>query len=195
MANFFLFFFIRFRLDKLIFHFLNSGIGKDSKEKSFWAPVCFVEDPSLVVKKKSLDTLRKKQSVEEQIDSEEIFLCSSGTKTICSFFNQNKTYLWGHFESTEEKQESNLYFPQEVEKCNDFQIANLHSFSSQIVLSVRMQNLPSLKYSSFDPPIIQTGSVQALFDHLFEEPIDYNFQAQFLFTYPSFYIFLIFYFF
>lgn len=183
---------------------LGIGMGSDSKEKNTWCPLSFgnydMEELKKGNKRKTIDkkkgpptntssTNATRQSVfdEDMINAptEEVVLSSAGGKSIISFYNSNKTFIWGFFEYDGEKLGSDIIFPEEIKKFSDIQILNVFSFSNQIVLSIGIQNLPSLKFSSFDPPVVQRGTPQALVDYLFEDPIDYTYQTQFLLTYPS----------
>ena len=155
------------------------GVG-DRIDKESFVQVTLDKEKTPKFKKKSVTRLMDTKihsNERKSVKKESVIIKSSGYTVVVQ---ENKAYLWGNI--------SNQIYtePVLISDLSSIQIKDISLSDSFAVVLSSLNNLGSIRYSNFDPPVVGSGTFEGLVKFIFDENSTEKFTEILLFTYPEF---------
>jgi hypothetical protein len=154
------------------------GVG-DRTDRDSFVQVILDKEKSQRVKKKSGVRLGDMKSPmgERKIVSNEDVIIKSTNYTILMY--ESKFYIWGNVLNQ-------IYAePLKINELSSIQVKDISISDSFVLVLSSLNNLGNIRYLSFVPPVVGSGTFEGLVRYMFDENCTDKFKEILLFTYPE----------
>eukprot|EP01091_Cochliopodium_minus_P017282 TRINITY_DN6718_c0_g1_i1.p1 TRINITY_DN6718_c0_g1~~TRINITY_DN6718_c0_g1_i1.p1 ORF type:complete len:1218 (-),score=373.90 TRINITY_DN6718_c0_g1_i1:17-3670(-) len=134
-------------------------------------------------KESRFNFLKKKKSNDTKTKTDPIFSCGP---YYCVCVHDGNVYIWGSQKDTVSNQFSLISpVPIQIPDMSMMQVKQFWAHPKHLFAVVGMHNLPNIRFSSFDPPVVESGTLEGIIDFLLQD-FSEDFSDTFFLTYTFF---------
>ena len=157
-----------------------TGTGNTSTKQNF-EKILMSTTTTKVLDRRSIRSKKKKFDLKK---FETSFSCGA---YYCACLYEGNVYLWGSYQDPSNPNNLRLIsnVPQLVSNTTMMQVKQIATHKNQLFAVVGLSNLPNIRFSSFDPPVVESGTLEGIIDYLLQD-FDDDFTDVFFITYTLF---------